>query len=66
MNPDTANCVLVTPANQKGSVRVAIYGQRNENFTFKAHDSTVEQMALTNDGTIFRLFQTQSQGANLP
>ena len=66
VNPETANCFLATPGTQKGTVRVAVYGTRNENFTFKAHDSTVEQMALTNDGsvlatasetgTIFRLF----------
>jgi len=53
-------------------VRVALYNENNTNTSFKAHDSSIEVMALTNDGrilvtasevgTIFRLFFTSPQG----
>ena len=68
LNPETKNAVLATPASQKGWVRVALYNEQNTNSSFKAHENTIENMALTRDGsvlvtasetgTIFRLYQT--------
>lgn len=76
LNPDGKNSVLVTPASQKGFVRVALYAEQNTNMSFKAHDNNIDNLALTNDGsilvtaseigTIFRLFftnQNQTNGA---
>ena len=70
LNPDGKNSVLVTPAAQKGFVRVALYAEQNTNMSFKAHDNLVDNLALTNDGsilvtaseigTIFRLFFTNN------
>lgn len=76
LNPETRNAVLATPASQKGYVRVALYHDTNTNNSFKAHETTIENMALTNDGsilvtasevgTIFRFFFTNQQNAQQP
>ena len=68
LNPEGQNAVLATPAGQKGYVRVALYQETNSNISFKAHDNMIDNMTLTNDGTIlvtasevgtiFRLFFT--------
>ena len=59
----------MTPASQKGSVRVAFYNPHNSNNVFKAHDNAIEAMALSKNGdilatasetgTIIRLYKTE-------
>jgi WD repeat-containing protein 45 len=76
LNPDGPNAVLATPASQKGFVRVALYQETNTNTSFKAHDNMIDNMTLTNDGTIlvtasevgtiFRLFFTNQKGSTQP
>jgi len=60
----------VTPASQKGYVRIAYYSPQNSNNVFKAHDSAIEAMALSKTGeylatasetgTIIRFFNTKT------
>lgn len=68
LNSDGPNAVLVTPANQKGYVRVAHYNTPGSSSTFMAHEAAVEAMVLnkvgdilataSETGTIIRLFKT--------
>ena len=60
---------MVTPASQKGFVRIAFYNPQNSNNIFKAHDNAIEAMALSKTGdylatasetgTIIRLYKTE-------
>jgi len=70
LNPDGKDsAILVTPASQKGFVRIAFYNPHNSNNVFKAHDNAIEAMALSKNGdilatasetgTIIRLYRTE-------
>jgi len=74
LNPDGPDkAILVTPASQKGYVRIAYYSPQNTNTVFKAHDSAIEaiQLSKTGDylatasetGTIIRFFKTTPSAA---
>jgi len=73
LNPDGKDqAILVTPASQKGYVRIAYYQPQNTNNVFKAHDSAIEAMVLSKTGdylatasetgTIIRFFKTNQSG----
>jgi len=59
----------VTPASNKGYVRIAFYSPQNSNNVFRAHEGAIEAMALSKTGeylatasetgTIIRLFKTR-------
>lgn len=69
LNSDGKYAVLVTPANQKGYVRVAHYDSPSTSSSFMAHEGAVEAMVLnktgeilataSETGTIIRLFKTK-------
>jgi len=73
LNPDGQDkAILVTPASQKGYVRIAYYSPQNTNTVFKAHDSAIEAIQLSKTGeylatasetgTIIRFFRTSPAG----
>lgn len=77
LNPDGKDqAILVTPASQKGYVRIAYYSPQNTNNVFKAHDSAIEAMVLSKTGdylatasetgTIIRFFNTKQASQSQP
>ena len=41
LNTDSENCVLATPGIQLGTVRVSLYGKKNKNYIFTAHETDI-------------------------
>jgi len=52
LNTDSEECVLATPGIQLGTVRVSLYGSKNKNYIFNAHETAIEHLALSPDGSV--------------